>query len=210
MAYVDLNTIHTPRPRAKPPATWGAQVRENFDFLHTNRRVICTSSTRPTGFEGLEIYETDTDLSYIHNGTSFVEIERLGAWLSVTPTLVQSGAVTKTTTYARYRRNGRSISYQGLLSVTGTGTGSNAVLVGTGGITAVQSGGAVVGSGYIYDASANLRYPAVVALISTTTLGFVGTNGTSAANLGAADFTAGLASGDVITWAVEFEAATSA
>ncbi len=36
---------------------------------------VCTSTTRPTApYEGQVIYETDTDLVLIHNGTAFVEI----------------------------------------------------------------------------------------------------------------------------------------
>ena len=37
-------------------------------------RVICTSTTRPTSglVEGLELYETDTDLTYTYNGSSWV------------------------------------------------------------------------------------------------------------------------------------------
>ncbi len=36
---------------------------------------VCTSASRPaTPYEGQMIYETDTDLTYIYNGTAFVEI----------------------------------------------------------------------------------------------------------------------------------------
>lgn len=87
MSYIDLSTLHTPTPASEPPASWGAQIRENFEFLHTNRRVICTSATRPTGFEGLEIYETDTNRTWLHNGTSWVLMSTNGAYTSYTPTL---------------------------------------------------------------------------------------------------------------------------
>lgn len=87
MSYVDLSTLHTPTPASEPPASWGAQIRENFEFLHTNRRVICTSATRPTGFDGLEIYETDTNRTWLHNGSNWVLMSTNGAYTAYTPTL---------------------------------------------------------------------------------------------------------------------------
>jgi hypothetical protein len=35
-------------------------------------RQLCTSTTRPVGYDGLEIYESDTKRAYIHNGISWV------------------------------------------------------------------------------------------------------------------------------------------
>lgn len=35
MAYADLNTIHNPSTGTSPPASWGDQVRDNFEFLNT-------------------------------------------------------------------------------------------------------------------------------------------------------------------------------
>lgn len=33
MPYVDLSTIHSPAVGTAPPATWGTQIDQNFDFL---------------------------------------------------------------------------------------------------------------------------------------------------------------------------------
>lgn len=52
------------------------------------------------------------------------------AWTAYTPTLVQSGAVTKTVNSARYMRSGRTITAQVGLTCTGAGTAANAVQVG--------------------------------------------------------------------------------
>jgi hypothetical protein len=59
--------------------------------------ITCTSTTRPTSplYEGLTIYETDTDKVYTYNGSAWVEVLRLGAWESWTPT-VKWGATTHT------------------------------------------------------------------------------------------------------------------
>lgn len=68
-------------------------VQREFERLgdHTidaeNRRV-CTSSTRPASpYAGMQIFETDTQLSYIWDGAAWVEMGRLGAPASRTPTL---------------------------------------------------------------------------------------------------------------------------
>ena len=41
------------------------------DFLPgtEDNYVVCTSSTRPPGREGTMIYETDTDKTYVYNGS---------------------------------------------------------------------------------------------------------------------------------------------
>lgn len=44
--------------------------------------IICTSTTRPTGgavYEGAVIYETDTDLVYVYNGSSWVRLVGAGS-----------------------------------------------------------------------------------------------------------------------------------
>lgn len=39
---------------------------------------VCTSTTRPTSpYEGQTIYETDTDLMYVYNGSAFIEINSM-------------------------------------------------------------------------------------------------------------------------------------
>lgn len=206
--YVDLATLHSPVPRSKPPASWGAQIRENFEFLNTNRRFICTSSTRPTGFNGLEIYETDTNKVYIHDGSNWIEISRLGAWTTVTPTITQSGAVTKTTTYARWiRLAGRTIVFQWSLLCTGSGSAANIVTISlpVAGVTTALP----IGNFYLNDASAgaagNFLAPAV--MVTTSTVG--GLLSGNANYFGATGFTAALASGDFIGGAVVYEAASS-
>jgi microcystin-dependent protein len=52
---------------------WNTYVRDNFDSIKFGH-IVCTSSTRPTGIqEGTMVYETDTNLIYIHNGSSFTQ-----------------------------------------------------------------------------------------------------------------------------------------
>ncbi len=168
---------------------------------------ILTSGTRPADtYEGQLIYETDTDSFKAHNGTGWEQVVTLGGWTAYTPTLTQSGAVTKTVTYAKWRKVGRDLSGAFKLDATGAGTAANAVVVGLP-EAIVPPANAVIGSGFIYDASANLFYPGTLRVASSTTVNFQPTDVVSALQLGAASFTAALAAGDIISGQFQTEAA---
>lgn len=130
-----------------------------------------------------------------------------GAWTAYTPTLTQSGAVTKTVTYARYMRLGRLIVVQGLLAVTGSGSASNAVVVGLP-VAAAQAGNMNCGTGFIFDTSAVAGYAGHAILTSTTSIQFRPSTVTATGVLGATTFTDALASGDTIDFSVSYEAAS--
>lgn len=127
-------------------------------------------------------------------------------WTTFVPTLVQLGAVTKTGTYAKYQRIGRTILAQVNLAVTGSGTGANAVAVGLP-VTAAANQ-VMCGTGYIYDVSANFTYKATVEMNSTTTVLLRPTTTTANDFLGVAVFTAGLAVGDLVTYCITYESAS--
>lgn len=132
----------------------------------------------------------------------------LAAWTSYTPTLTQSGAVTKTVTYAKYIQMGKTVIVTVMLDVTGTGTAANNVVV-TLPVTAAlgASGFPVVGVGQIFDTSASAKYKALAVLGSTTTALLTPTNTTGNDALGSAQFTAALASGDTVYLSLTYEAA---
>lgn len=130
-----------------------------------------------------------------------------GAWSSWTPTVTQSGSVTVTVTRARFARYGRKIEFYALLSVTGSGTAANEVLMSLP-VTASTSAYVINGAGYIVDASATTQYPGIAFLKTTTTVGLVPSNVTGIGLLGALGFTAGLASGDTIQISGTYEAAS--
>lgn len=127
------------------------------------------------------------------------------AWSTYTPTLVQSGAVTKTATYAKYQRVGRLITVQIKLDVTGPGTAANTVTVGLP-VAAVIGANACIGSGFIYDASANLFYGGIARKDGADTFSFVPTSTDSATQLGVSVFTAALAASDIVGATVTYEA----
>jgi hypothetical protein len=129
-------------------------------------------------------------------------LRAIAEWTSYTPTVTQSGAVTKTVTYAKYKSYGGTVEVIVDLAITGTGTGANAVTVSLP-VTAASSGTIPVGFGWIFDTTAGTNYKAPVYLVSTTTVAFVGTGG----NLGVSEFTAALASGDAVRFTARYEAA---
>lgn len=178
-----------------------------------------TSATIQRGQFGTTAREHASGTEWVHgpiagNATTYAtaaddqgDYVPMDGWESYTPTLTQSGAVTKTVTYAKYVRVGRTVFGQVSLTVTGTGTGGNAVLVGLP-VTAATSG-LIVGTGYVFDSSANLLYPALASQQATTVLQmFATTAGAATAILGVASFTAALASGDLVVLSFHYEAAS--
>lgn len=89
-----------------------------------------------------------------------------GAWTTFSPTITQSGTVTRTATRAKYARYGRTIHFSMLLSVIGTGTAENDITITL--PVASASADVMVGTGYIYDASANTVHPGWAYATSTT------------------------------------------
>lgn len=130
------------------------------------------------------------------------------AWTPYTPTLTQSGAVTKTVTYAKYQRVGRLIHFAVNLSITGTGTASNVVLVGLPVAASAGFDGCQLGPGLIYDSSASTVYNGNAAVVGTTTAHIWPAADGAVTALGGRAFTAALASGDLIRMSGTYEAAS--
>lgn len=167
---------------------------------------IVTSSTRPSDpYQGQLIYETDTD-SYVGRDAAGVwqRAVALGAWTTFTPTLIQSGAVTKTVGYAKYARVGRLIVAECRLAVTGTGTAGQPVVVGL--PVASVASDRPIGSFHLIDISAVLNYTGT-AIYEGAWGGVLGLGNAQNAGFGQAQFTAALASGDFVGYAVAYEAA---
>lgn len=132
--------------------------------------IICTSSTRPSApFEGMEIYETDTDFKYIYSGSAWVPVNAIGAEPVWTPTLTQTGAVAKTVGNAVYQKINRRCAGHTHLTCTGAGTGGTAITVGLPVAAAAFSGTPIIGMFWCYDASAGTGYAGALVMVSTTT-----------------------------------------
>lgn len=158
--------------------------------------------------EGMFSYQSDTDRVTTYNGSAWVDALQLGTWFSYTPTLTQSATVTKTVTYAKYARFGRTILLNVRLDVTGAGTAANAIQVGLP-ATAVSTG-EYIGIIQIYDASAGAGTPYIgmAGLQTTSTVIGLRDSSAGAAAIGASPNFA-LANGDQIMMSLHYEAAAS-
>lgn len=125
------------------------------------------------------------------------------AWTSYTPTLTQSGAVTKTVDYSRYTKIGRLVTFAFALTVTGSGTAANNVTVSLP-FTAAGSVGTHAGVMLVYDSSTTTRYNGNAELNSTTTCA-LSYNQASTSLWGTLPNIA-LAVGDIIRGTITYEA----
>ena len=130
-----------------------------------------------------------------------------GAWTSWTPTLTQSGTVTKTVNRAVYARYGRTIIFHAYMTVTGSGTGSNSIIVGLP-VTASSSLAMPIGSAFLFDQSTGNYYGGAARIVSTTTMDIQADGIGTQLALGAGVFTGALAVNDVISLSGIYEAAS--
>lgn len=127
-----------------------------------------------------------------------------GAWTDYTPTLGQNGTVTKTVTYCRYRRYGRTVVYQGYIVATAAGTAGQVISVSLP-VTAAIASFHPVGTFYFYDASTATNYAGTSLNRSTTSLGFLVNQAGEVGN----NPSFALAADDQIKWEVVYEADAS-
>ena len=175
-------------------------------------KITCTSTTRPTApFEGMDIYETDTDLQLTYTGSAWVVTAQLLGWTSYTPTWGQTGTVNPTISYAKYVKIGRTVIGAVNLAATSAGTINTQMSV-TLPVTAA-SASVPVGSGWFFN-NVNAGNPVGnygfnVFLANTTTMVFYNPDATSA-TLGSSGsvFSEAIASGDGIQIHFHYEAAS--
>lgn len=187
----------------------------------TAHTASATSATIQRGQFGTAARQHALGTEWVHgpiasNATSYAtaaddqgDFVPMNAWETWTPTLTQSGAVTKTVTYGKLLRIGRLIVAEVFLTCTGSGTAANNVIVGL--PVASAANGALfaqeIGTATIFDVSANLAYKGNAILLSTTTLA-IRASGTSSGVLGTTDFTAALAVNDTVSYSIMYEAAS--
>jgi len=127
-----------------------------------------------------------------------------GTWQDWTPTVTQSGSVSVTVTQGRYMTIGDTAIVQVSLSVTGTGTAGNAVVIG-GQPAAIQSANnaVVLGHAWISDIS-SANYAGVLVAIGATDWRVVCH---TEADYAGTDPSFALASGDAIRFHAAYERA---
>lgn len=127
----------------------------------------------------------------------------LAEWTSYTPTVTQSGAVTKTVTYGKYRTYGGTTDVQVFLTMTGSGTGNNVITVSLP-TTSITSTEMTIGAGRIVDSG--VRSDAVIVqLASTTTVKFLAVEAATPADYVGKVPNFALGSGDTISFFCTYE-----
>lgn len=195
-------------PREHPQGTAWAHVPIDEDYTE-----IVTSSTRPSDpYRGQMIFESDTD-KYVGRSTAdtWVDVVPLGAWSSWTPAITQGVAVTATIAHAKFTRFGRTVHAHARLSVTSAGTVGQPVNI-TIPVLAPNAGAVTlsVGWGSIIDVTvaSYVGQWFLSSSVAPQTIALVNDLSGSSGNVWGAAPSAGLASGDVITFSLTYEAAS--
>ena len=131
-------------------------------------------------------------------------LNRIGAaWETWTPTLTQGVTVTKTITYAAYAQINKIVIANLSLICTSGGTAGQNIVVGLPPIAVKQTTNLALGSGLIYDSSANVLYNVTAQSASSSTFISYYNVGNPIGNNPALT----LASGDAIQFFLMYEAA---
>lgn len=167
---------------------------------------IVTSTTRPASpFEGMTIYETDTDKIRTYSGSAWLTISATGTLDTWVPVVNNNGsaAVTASVGYAWYRQFGKFVDFAFRLNITGASAGAGVNLV-TLPVPAARTGD-LLGFGAFSDASANIPHAGGFYTL-TTTQGYI-IRDQSAGNTGVA---IQMAASDIYWATGRYEAATAA
>ena len=118
---------------------------------------VCTSTTRPASpFEGMCIFETDTDQKLTYNGSAWITTDQLGTWTTWTPTVTQSATVSKTMNYGRYIKLGRLVIASFDFTPTSGGTaGQPIILTYPGSFTPANTGNQPMGTAQHYNGTSS-------------------------------------------------------
>lgn len=131
-------------------------------------------------------------------------------YVDYTPTVSQNGARTTSSLVARYRQDGKMVHAWGRATVSNAGTAGNEINVSLPVTASADAIGLPIfaGTGSVLDLG-TLFMPVLCRLRGSpvTLLGFVKTNADVDAMVGESGPSFALASGDVISWNVVYEAA---
>lgn len=138
-------------------------------YLMSQVMIICTSSTRPSSpAEGWHIYETDTNLIYVHDGSGWVRHGGVNAWTSYTPTWTNLTTTSGTATGA-WTQIGKVGHFYAVFTAGASSAFTAAQPTATLPFTAASSSYAGQLHGFCYDTSASNAYAVLPLLASTTT-----------------------------------------
>jgi hypothetical protein len=177
-------------------SSWGNAVRDHALPFTTSNDVTS---------EGQLAVNTSTDRLVVYNGSAAVELARYGDWSSWTPTLSQGGSVTNSAGDCVFTRSGRLIVVTGYVGSTGTGTASNAIIVGTNLPLPAATG--VVGFAEFFNSGDQYYIASVAMNASTGNLTFASHGGN---NLFGINPNVQLSSGDGFNLVLSYRAASAA
>jgi hypothetical protein len=132
----------------------------------------------------------------------------VGRWLRFTPTIIQTGEVTKTVVYARFARYGRIVVAQCIMNATGAGSGGAAPTISLPVPPDPTARGSLMPLGTFFwrDASASASFSGIALNATGSTVQGLFPGATN--YMGAASPAADIASGDTLGYSVTYEAAT--
>lgn len=161
-------------------------------------------STPPTFAAGNTLTAAQLN-TYVSDNTTHLYDLFYNAWATWTPTVTQSGTVSKTVNYGKYLQAGKLVVAIGNFQMTGSGTGNNDIVV-TLPVTASTSTEIVIGSGEMLD-SGTFRHGVRPVIVSTTTIKFWDETVAVPGNYVGRDPNFALASGDILKVFLVYEAA---
>lgn len=171
------------------------------------------STVITSGSGSLSLSATGGDLTLEATSTNVVRIAGvdvetpLGQWTAYTPTVLQSVTVSKTVTYSRYVKLGRTVIFEFYLVATSSGTATHPVTVSLP-VTAAQSA-LPVGMFYWYSTvGTDLNYVNPAYLASTTTMGGIIHGATTVFGNTQAGWPDQVVSGDSLLGFIIYEAAS--
>lgn len=168
------------------------------------------STTAPSSpYTGQRYTNTSLGIDYIYNGTAWVPVSHWGAGTLHTPVWGQPGALTKTTDYSNYFKEGRKIT-GGMKLTCGQIGNANTEQTVTVPVAPSFAGNRAVGNGNYYDVSLNVNIPLTVYLASSTLFKFIVSSTNQLASFGAAGsgHAEATAVNDVISFEYKYESAS--
>lgn len=152
-----------------------------------------------------EIIELQRQLTLLTRRVDELVKPEVGRWVDWTPTITQSGNVTFTKTFARciLKDSGQTVLLRARLTVTGTGTATNAIIIGGLPYAAANTSG-IIGVMAIFDiGGAGIYYVGALYISGTILVG----RAHGLANPFGVTPSFGLASGDIVDIVGTYEVA---
>lgn len=125
-------TLTTAKGIRVPESTDNTRIWEHIQNAATDIDALlgakpCTASTRPSSpFQGQQIYETDTRLLRMWDGTAWQIVTLIGAWYAYTPTFYDGDATISAANVsgvdATYYRSGQMVTARGVATITNATT----------------------------------------------------------------------------------------